>query len=420
MKVMQINSVCGKGSTGKIAVDICDILTQEAVECRIAYGRDQASGIDSQSTMRVGTELDVKVHGLMTRITDRTGFYSRTATNQLIAKIEAYNPDVIHLHNIHGYYINIEILFKYMARTNKKVIWTLHDCWAFTGHCAYFDMVGCEKWKTGCYQCVQKKSYPQSLVLDNSRRNYRDKKQLFTAIKDMTIITPSKWLANLVKESYLGKYPVKVIHNGIDLEKFHPVKSDYKIRNAMEDKHMILGVSNIWEERKGLKDLLELQKLLPNHYQIVLVGLSQEQVDSLPEGMIGMTRTSSQEELIELYSEADVFVNPTYEDNFPTTNIEALACGTPVITYNTGGSPEAVDETCGIVVAQGDIEALSEQIQKIIGYKVKHQLKDSTKDEDGRCDMDVYSQEACVIRSKQFDKQSRYMDYLAEYSETKQ
>lgn len=369
MKVLQINSVCGIGSTGKIATDIYDILIEQGHECRIAYGRYEARNIPTEHTIKIGTDLDVKIHALMSRITDRTGFYSRKSTKKFIQEIEAYQPDVIHLHNIHGYFINIEILFGFLERYKKPVIWTLHDCWSFTGHCSYFDYIKCYKWKTQCHNCPQKSAYPKSSLFDNSKKNYMDKRRLFTAVDNMTIVTPSKWLAGLVNESYLGKYPVKVIHNGIDLEIFKPRESDFRNRYHIEDKTIVLGVANIWDERKGFKDFIKLSSMLDNQYVIVLVGLSEQQYADLPENIIGIKRTQNAKELAEIYSTADVFVNPTYEDNFPTVNLEALACGTPVITYDTGGSKECLEKYSGKMIEQGNLEELKKEIRN---YKHKN------------------------------------------------
>lgn len=391
MKVLQINSVCGVGSTGRIATDIHQILKEQGHESFIAYGRGEAKNCDN--AIRIGNDVDVYKHVALTRLFDRHGFGSKKATIDFIKKIEELDPDVIHLHNIHGYYINIEVLFSYLKRSNKKIVWTLHDCWAFTGHCAYFDYVGCDKWKTGCYNCPQKNKYPQNIFIDSSGVNYEKKKELFTGIKNMTIVTPSKWLAGLVKESFLKEYEVKVIHNGIDLNVFKPVDgSNFRKKYSIEDKFVILGVANIWDERKGLKYFIELSKMLDENYKIVLVGLNEKQLKNLPENIVGIKRTNSLNELVEIYSAADIFVNPTLEDNFPTVNLEALACGTPVITFNTGGSVECVDESCGVIVNKGDIKELQEKIKTI---KIK--------------------KDYCFIQAKKFDKKNKFNEYINMY-----
>lgn len=367
MKIFQINSTCGFGSTGRIAVDILKELEKNGGECIIAYGRNSAP--ENVNSYRIGSDLDVKIHGVLSRITDRQGFYSSSATKKLIKKIKDYNPDIIHLHNIHGYYLNVAILFDFLKEYNKPIVWTLHDCWAFTGHCAYFSFNGCEKWKTECNTCPLKKEYPTSLVMDNSKKNYEQKKELFTKPENITIVTPSKWLKDLTEKSFLGKYPVKVINNGIDLTKFKPTESDFREKNNLQDKFIILGVASVWEERKGLKDFIKLNEMLSENEKIVLVGLDDNQLATLPEDIIGIKRTSSIEELAEIYSSADVFVNPTYEDNYPTTNLEAISCGTPVVTYITGGSPESVFEGNGFSVPQGDVKGIYDAIKKVDGCK---------------------------------------------------
>ncbi len=356
MKILQINSVCGVGSTGRIATDLYKVIEEAGHECVIAYGRGIAPG--GLKTIKIGTGFDNYMHVAKTRIFDKHGFGSTKATKEFIKKVEEYDPDVIHLHNIHGYYINIEILFDYLKRANKKVIWTLHDCWAFTGHCAYFDYVGCSKWKSGCKECAQKKEYPNSLFIDSSEWNFNKKKQIFTGLKDLTIVTPSKWLAGLVKKSYLSKYNVEVINNGIDLEVFKPTKSDFRERYGLEGKFIILGVASVWDRRKGLNYLVELSEKLDDSYKVIVVGVNENEKKKLTKNMIGITKTNNVKELVKIYSESDVFVNTTLEDNFPTTNLEALACGIPVITFDTGGSVECITDKVGNVVNKADIEKI--------------------------------------------------------------
>ncbi|WP_099328036.1 glycosyltransferase [Clostridium paraputrificum] len=361
MKILQINSVCGFGSTGRIATDLYKIIEEKGHECVIAYGRGNAP--DGLKTIKIGSKFDNYMHVAKTRISDKHGFGSTKATKEFIDKVKEYDPDVIHLHNIHGYYINIEILFNYLKEANKKVIWTLHDCWAFTGHCSHFDYIGCNKWKNGCYNCVQKSEYPASNFWDNSKFNYKKKKELFTSVKDMTIVTPSKWLANLVNESFLSKYEVKVINNGIDLKVFKPTEGNFREVYGLQDKTIILGVASVWTERKGYNVFLELANMLDDSYKIVLVGVSENQKKNLPKNILGITRTNNVRELAQIYTAADVFLNPTLEDNFPTTNLESLACGTPIITFNTGGSKECVNIDNGIVIQKENFEKLINTIQ---------------------------------------------------------
>ncbi|MBQ9778388.1 MAG: glycosyltransferase, partial [Clostridia bacterium] len=263
MKVLQINSVCGIRSTGRICTDIADVLKQEGHECKIAYGREFVPEKYQDIAVRIGSDLDVKLHGLRTRLFDSAGLGSKRATQKFIKWVEEYDPDVIHLHNIHGYYINIEVLFEYLARANKPVVWTLHDCWSFTGHCVHFERIGCEKWREGgCHHCPSKKRYPSSSWRDASQRNFKLKKELFTAVKDLTLVTPSVWLGNLVKQSFLGEKEVRVIPNGIDLSVFKPTESDFRQRHRLEDKKIILGVATAWGKAKGLDDFVTLSERL--------------------------------------------------------------------------------------------------------------------------------------------------------------
>lgn len=395
MKVLQINSVCGVGSTGRITTDIHAILKEQGHESYIAYGRD--TPINCDKSIRIGNKLDNYAHVAKTRLFDKHGFGSKKATKEFVDKIKELNPDVIHLHNIHGYYINVELLFDYLKSADKPVVWTLHDCWAFTGHCAYFDFVNCNKWDTGCHNCPQYKIYPASWI-DNSKNSFSKKKDIFSGVKNLTIVTPSKWLAELVGKSFLNKYPVKVINNGIDLKIFKPIDSKFKEKYNISAKFMILGVASVWEKRKGLEYFFNLSLKLKQDEVIVLVGLSEEQKRNLPNNIIGITKTNNITELVEIYSSADVFVNPTLEDNFPTTNLEALACGLPVITFITGGSVESIDNNCGFVVERGNLEELIEKINIVKG-KERFQYMEN-----------------CVQRATcLYDKQERYNDYINIY-----
>lgn len=353
-KLFQINVTANQGSTGKIAEQIGQLVIGKGWQSAIAYGRWPR---ESQSELiRIGSDWDMKLHALSTRIFDNTGLASSGATRRLVKQIEDYNPDIIHLHNIHGYYVNYKILFDFLKHYRKPIVWTLHDCWTFTGHCAYFSFPKCEKWKSGCGKCDNLNKYPTSWGHDRSTKNYIDKKNAFLGVKNLTLVPVSTWLNKLLNQSFLKDYTIHTIHNGIDLSVFKPyIKTKDNI-------FRIIGVSNVWEDRKGLPDIIKLRELLSSEYEILLVGLTPKQIEQLPKGIKGITRTDNQEQLANLYTSSDVLINPTYEDNFPTVNLEALACGTPVITYRTGGSPEAVDEKTGIVVEQGDVKAMYEAI----------------------------------------------------------
>ena len=363
-KLFQINVAINYGSTGKIAEQVGSLVMQWGWDSYIAHGR--YINTSNSKAIKVGGILDWFFHALMTRLTDKHGLFSRIATRKLIRKISAINPDIIHLHNIHGYYINFKILFEYLRKTNIPIVWTLHDCWTMTGHCTHFEYAGCERWKTGCFDCPEKMSYPTSLLFDCSRKNHIAKRELFTSVKNMTIVPVSNWLGGIVKESFLKDYEVNVIHNGVDIQKFQPTQSDIREEYSIFDKKIILGVASPWGRRKGLTDFFELgQYISSEKYQIVLIGLSENQIKQLPNGIIGLTRTESVEALAKWYSVADVFVNPTYEDTYPTTNLEAISCGTPLITYRTGGSPESVTLQTGRVVERGNVEGIAKAIEVI-------------------------------------------------------
>ena len=365
MKILMINVVCGIRSTGRICTDLAAELEKQGHEVKIAYGREKVPEQFHKYAVRVGTDLDVYMHVLKSRLFDSAGFESKRVTKKFVSWIREYDPDVIHLHNLHGYYINVEILFQYLKECGKKIIWTLHDCWAFTGHCTYFDYIGCDKWKKGCVHCPQKKEYPASCLKDNSYYNFRRKKDVFQNIPNMTLVTPSNWLKTLISQSFLRKYPVNVILNGIDTSVFKPVDYSIKERLGQEfgilNKTIILGVASVWNRRKGLDIFVALSKLLPENYQIVLIGVDKKQTKKLPDNIITIARTNNTEELAAWYSTADIFVNPTLEDNYPTVNLEAIACGTPVITFDTGGSPESA-VFYGRVVKKGNLKMLLESI----------------------------------------------------------
>lgn len=357
VKVVQISTFSYKAA-GNIMMNLHRAMMKNGIDSYVVWGRGRKAENDHEYFM--DDSWGVKLHGVYTRITDKTGFASTLSTRKLLNWLDEIEPDIIHLHCIHGYFINISLLFTYIKEKNIKVIWTQHDCWAFTGHCAYFDACGCEKWKTGCHDCEQLTTYPASRLMDNSKWNWKTKKELFTGA-NVTVVTPCEWLSELVKISFLREYPIRVIYNGIDTNVFKPTKSYFKKKNEIEAKKMILGVASEWTERKGLRDFIELDEMLDKkEYVIVLVGVSKKQVENLPKDIIALNRTNNIKELVEIYSAADVYFNPTYEDNFPTTNLEATACGTPVITYDTGGSPESVDPRA--VVQKGNLNRVKDII----------------------------------------------------------
>lgn len=354
MRVVQINHFSYKAA-GSIMMNLHRSMLEKGIDSYVVWGRGRTAENDHEYYMN--DKLGVNLHALYTRMTDRTGFASTIATQNLVMWLRAIHPDIIHLHCVHGYYINLPILFDYIRESNIKVVWTQHDCWAFTGHCAYFDIVGCKKWKTGCHDCEQIRTYPAAYV-DASKKNWRDKRDLFGGL-NIQLVTPCIWLSRLTKESFFADYPVEVIYNGIDTSIFRRTERKFRIEHGIENRFMVLGVASEWSERKGLKDIIKLyDKLDHNDYRIVIVGLTKKQLNQIPEGIIALQRTSNVQELVDIYSSADLFFNPTYEDNFPTTNLEALACGTPVLTYQTGGAAECITEGVnGFSISKGDIES---------------------------------------------------------------
>lgn len=343
MNILLINSVCGIGSTGRICTGLAQQFEKDGHTVKIAYGRNGYVPEQFEKyAVRIGTDFDVKLHALQTRLFDTHGFCSKNATKKFLTWAEEYNPDLVWLHNIHGYYINIEMLFTWLkTRPNMQVKWTLHDCWSFTGHCACFTMANCNKWQTQCTKCPQIRHYP-SAFCDNSKNNFLRKKAAFTGVKNMTLITPSKWLANLVKQSFLKEYPVEVVYNTIDKNIFKPTPSDFRQKYHLQNKKIILGVANVWNDTKGFRDFIRLAQKIDGTYKVVLVGLTDKQIKNLPANCIGIKRTNSPQELAQIYTAADIFFNPTYEDNYPTVNLEAQACGCSVITYDTGGCKETI------------------------------------------------------------------------------
>jgi len=397
-KILQINVTVNTGSTGRFTEEIANTAMEAGYESYIAYGRTN-NGSRSH-LIRIGNWMNVVIHGLYSRLFDKHGLASKLATKKFIQQIEQLKPDVVHIHNLHGYYINYEILMTYLNRIQIPIVWTLYDCWAMTGHCSYFDMVGCTKWQTACHSCSSTKAYPKSIFLDNSRSNYDTKKRVFSSCDNLTIVTNSVWLANIVSDSFLKDKKKVVINTGLDLNIFQPTPSSRILQEygIPENKFIVLGVANIWNRRKGLDDFLQLSQLMDDSFIIVLVGLKKAKMKNLPKNIIGISRTENINALAQLYSVAGAYVNPTWADNYPTTNLEALACGTPVITYNTGGSPEVVSEDTGFVIEKGDIQGIKQAIETIKTFGV------------------VYYSAKCRQRALElYNKKERYNEYVKLY-----
>lgn len=398
MKIVQINTGIGFGSIGRIEDQIGSLVEKEGGICYYAHGSRYIVH-SSPNAIKVGPKFEDYIHYGISLITGRDGIGSKCSTKRLVRKLTEIKPDIVHLHNIHGYYINYKILFEYLSKSNTPVVWTFHDCWPITGHCPYFDKVNCIKWKTECYDCPLCHEFPKSLIFDQSSYNYNSKKSAFISVKNLNIVPVSSWLGDIVKESFLKDANIRVIHNGIDIDVFKPTSSNLRERLGVDpNKKIILGIASGWDERKGFSDFVKLA--LEGEWQIVMVGDFEVDASRLPLSVIHIKNTNSQKELAELYSIADVFINPTYSDNFPTTNIEALACGTPVITYKTGGSPEALDENTGIVVPQGNLTELINAIKKITSVSKT-----------------VYSNKCRERAVKFYNKDSCFKEYINLYKE---
>ena len=375
-KLFLINVSCNKGSTGRIAEQIGNVAKDGGWDVYFAHGSRYIAK-SQLKTIKFGSKAQDYFHALFyDKILGRGGLGSKVATRALIRQIDSISPDIIHLHNIHGYYLNYKILFEYLNSKKIRIVWTLHDCWCFTGGCTFLNYMKCEQWKTGCGSCPLKGDFPRHPLINRRRFSFDLKKRLFSRYDNITLVPVSYWLEGLVKRSFFATSNVLTIHNGVDINVFKPYDSgDYVFEKYLiPHKRIVLGVASPWSARKGLNDFIKLSENLSEDYHIVLVGLSKKQIDKLPNRVTGIKRTDSAEELAKLYSAATVYVNPTYSDNFPTTNIESLASGTPVITYNTGGSPEAIDEQSGFVVEKGDVEGLLKAIYNVggLGNDVKN------------------------------------------------
>lgn len=399
MIILEINSV-NYGSTGKIMFSIADIAEKRGHKVYTTSGFTKRR-MKRENWFITSHALAKIFHTYMARFSGLNGCFSVIPTLILLARIKKIKPDLIHLHNVHGWYVSFPLLFWYIKKHQIRTIWTLHDCWALTGQCPHFTVIKCEKWKTGCGHCTYPKNeYPQS-YLDCTKFMWNLKRKCFTGVKELTVVTPSKWLADLVKQSYLREYPIRIINNGVDLNIFKPTSSNFREKYRLQDKYIVLGVSLGWNYKKGLDVFVELANKLDSRYQIVLVGTNSESDKEIPDNIISIHSTSNQRELAEIYSAANVFVNPTREEVLGLVNLEALACGTRVITFKTGGSPECINERCGVTVPVDDVEGMKNEIISVC------EQKDSVTDE-------------CVEQAKKFDSNEKYAEYISLYEQHKE
>ncbi len=399
MNVLQVNTVFPNGSTGRIMAELADYTArQDASHAFAAFGIGGAGPKENVTALLLGRVWERKCHGVIRKLFDAEGYGSRFATVRLIRFCKSNKIDVIHMHNLHGCYVNLTRWFKYLRTAGIPVIWTLHDCWAVTGHCAHFTYAGCDKWKTECYACPQQRSYPECIGLDGSRRNYRLKKKLFNSVPRLTLVTPCRWLEGIVQESYLAKLPTRVIYNGVDTKRFRPTDSEIRQEYGLQDCKLLLAAASVWTDRKGLHVLKELSKMLGDGYRIAVLGLTGKQIEALPENVLGLERVSSTERLCAWYTAADCFINPTLEDTMPLVNLEALACGTPVVTFNTGGCPEAVTDACGAVVQWGNVQAMADAVRAV-------------------CARETAAAPACLEQAERFSMETTVRAYDALYRE---
>lgn len=400
-KLFQINVVANSGSTGKIAEQVGLLARNNGWDCYMAYGRWAYNS--SLKLYKIGSKKDIYLHGLKSILFDKHAFGSKKATRLLINEIQQIKPDIIHIHNIHGYYLNLPLLCDFLSEYGKPIVMTLHDCWTVTGHCVHFQDINCDKWQNGCHHCSNLKGYPKSLFIDNSQNNWNIKKKCFLKILPLLTIVPvCNWLGDIVSQSYLKEASRMVIVNGIDLNVFQPVQdaSFIRAKYLLDNKFVILAVSNGWNSTKGYEDILWLRDKLSDEYVFIMVGVNPKQKNNLPKGIVGICRTENVSQLVELYSTADVFLNPTYQDTLPTVSIETLACGTPIIGYDTGGSSDIIDENVGILIERGNKEQLLHAIQqmKTIGKQ--------------------YYQTKCREKALfKFDNQKCYQNYLDLYND---
>lgn len=394
--LLQINSTKNAGSTGRIAEGIGENVLNHGWQSIIAYGRAVNPGMSQP--LKIGKITDKFLHVAGTRLFDNHGFYSSNATRILIRQIELLKPDLIHLHNLHGYFINVKILFEYLKGFSGPIVWTIHDCWPFTGHCCHYERIKCTKWQVECHDCELKWLYPQSYFTDNSKINFLRKKGLFTSPHNLNLVTVSRWLESQVMLSYLKDLPVRTIYNGINLDIFRPGTREVENLPGLRDKRIILGVANIWTDGKGLDSFIRLSQIIDNNYHIVLIGLTNKQIRSLPPNITGFPRTASSEELADFYNMADVFVNPSIAETFGVVTAEALACGTPVAAYRCSSLPELVDDRVGRLADAGDLEGLYRCIKEILSI--------------GKSDFTVH----CRAKAEYlFDRKSQFDQYFNLY-----
>jgi putative colanic acid biosynthesis glycosyltransferase len=377
MKVLQVNSFVNMGSTGRISEQIGLKVIQEGWESYIAFGRKANSS--KSKLYKIGKDFDFYRHALESRILDKHGLSSINSTNNFIDYIYQIKPDIIHFHNLHGYYVNYEILFESISKLNNcKIVWTLHDCWSFTGHCTYFSDINCDKWKETCFSCPKKNNYPSSLFFDKSRESYNLKKALFTKFP-ITFVPVSNWLGSLVSESFLKDQNIEVISNGVDSDIFYSKNPNVNLLNKykLNGKTVLLAASTSWAGQKGFSDYIKLSNILSKDQVIVLVGLPKSLSKKLPSNVIGVPRTEIISELVDWYNVSSIVLNLSKLETFGLTTVEGFMCGKPSVVYNSTASPELIKSSVlGRIVEVGDIFEVKSAIDELLisqsnSYKIR-------------------------------------------------
>lgn len=394
--ILEINTT-NYASTGNITLNIAKEARNFGFKVYTACKNAKESlKYQYEDQIYIGNRYDRLISQELAYITGLRGYFNILGTRSFLKKVDEIKPDLIHLHVLHDTFINLNMLFKYINKRNIPVVWTFHDCWNLTGQCPAFEMVGCYKWKTGCHNCPQIHVEPKSLFLDTTKHIWNKQKKLFTSVNNMTIVSPSLWLKEQIDNSFFSKYKTIVINNGINLDIFKPQVSDFRSKYNLDNKKLILGVANIWEERKGLDVFIRLAKELSDDYRIVLIGTNDEINKTLPDNVVSIHRTYNQEELAKIYSAVDVYANPTLEDIFGLVNVEALACGTPVVVYKTGGCPEILTDKCGIVVERRNYEEFKKSLISV-------------------CENKLFGSKDCIERASLYNQKNLYKKYIDLY-----
>lgn len=362
MILFQINSIANSGSTGRIAENIAKYVQTQGWQCYTAYGR--WCNPSKTHLIRIGNKLSVYFHYFLSRVFGLHGLASKHATRSLIKEIERIHPDIIHLHNIHGYYLNYPLLFQFLSTHNYPVVWTLHDCWAYTGHCSHYTSSKCSKWLSRCYKCPNLSCYPVSFI-DNSRLNFRLKSYYFNMVHNIAIVPVSNWLAKELHKSFLKNNRIIPIPNGVDTSIYKPIDSHVRDKYSIGSGFMVLAVATWWTKAKGFEDYIQIANLVDKDVIIVMVGVSPKQKRMLPSNIIGIPRTENITELVQLYSAADIFVNFSIEESYGLTTAESLSCGTPVVVYNSTACPDIVTPDVGFIVTSHNLEEANCAINKV-------------------------------------------------------